>query len=57
MYGQGYTKEQIVELMHSVFSAVRIPDEYGGLDEPIAPLNITRELINRFVGDNYELLP
>ena len=53
---QGYTHEQILELMHSVFSAVRIPDVYGGLEEPIAPLNITRELVNRFVGENYELL-
>ena len=54
---QGYSHEQILMLMHSVFSAVRIPDVYGGLEEPIAPLNITRELVNRFVGENYELLP
>jgi hypothetical protein len=52
----GYPLEQILELIYSVFSAVRIPDEYGGLDEPIAPLNITRELVNRFVGENYYLL-
>ena len=53
---QGYSLEQVLELMHSVFSAVRIPDEYGGLEEPIAPLNITRVLVNRFVGENYQLL-
>ena len=52
---QGYTMEQVLELTHSVLSAVRIPEEYGGLEEPIAPLNITRVLVNRFVGENYEL--
>ena len=54
---QGYSLEQVLELTHSVFSAVRIPPEYGGLDAPIAPLNISRELVNRFVGQNYRLLP
>ena len=54
---EGYSEAKIVELMHSVFSAVRIPERYGGLIEPIAPLNISRELVNRFVGHNYELLP
>ena len=54
---QGYTMEQVLELTHSVFSAMRIPDEYGGLEESVAPLNITRVLVNRFVGKNYELLP
>ena len=53
----GYTHEQLIELQDSVFSAVRIPSQYGGLDAPIAPLNISRELINRFVGENYELIP
>jgi len=54
---QGYTPEQVLELGLSVFSAVRIPDQYGGLEAPIAPLNISRELVNRFVGQNYNLLP
>ncbi|MCL2247770.1 MAG: hypothetical protein FWC13_00715 [Oscillospiraceae bacterium] len=54
---QGYSLEQVLELIYSVFSAVRIPPEYGGLNAPIAPLNISRELVNRFVGENYELLP
>ena len=53
----GYPMETILELMGSIFSAVRIPPEYGGLEAPIAPLNITRELVNRFVGENYTLLP
>ena len=54
---QGHSLEQVVELINSVFSAVRIPPEYGGLETPIAPLNISRELVNRFVGENYTLLP
>jgi hypothetical protein len=54
---QGYTPEQVLELYLSVFSAVRIPAQYGGLEAPIAPLNISRELVNRFVGQNYNLLP
>jgi hypothetical protein len=57
MLNQGYSVEQVLDQLHSVFSAVRIPEKYGGLDEPIAPLNISRELVNRFVGQNYDLLP
>ena len=57
MLDQGYSLEEVLELIYSVFSAVRIPPTYGGLDAPIAPLNISRELVNRFVGVNYELLP
>ena len=53
----GYTDEEVLELFLSVFSAVRIPSQYGGLDAPLAPLNISRELVNRFVGENYTLLP
>jgi len=50
------TEEDVLHLYNSVISAVRIPERYGGLDAPLAPLNITRELINRFIGDNYQLL-
>jgi hypothetical protein len=53
---KGYPLAQVLELVHSVFSAVLIPPEYGRLDEPIAPLNISRVLVNRFVGENYALL-
>ncbi|MCL2247774.1 MAG: hypothetical protein FWC13_00735 [Oscillospiraceae bacterium] len=56
LLSDGYSTEQVLELVYSVFSAVRIPPEYGGLDAPIAPLNISRELVNRFVGDNYYIL-
>jgi len=52
-----YSPELIDELMHSIFSAVRIPQSYGGLEAPLRPVNITRELVNRFVGENYTLLP
>ena len=53
---KGYPMETVLELQGAVFSAVRIPPQYGGLDSPIAPLNISRELVNRFVGENYSLL-
>ena len=53
----GYTENDIRDARMVVFSAVRIPPQYGGVDEPIAPLNISRELVNRFVGENYVLLP
>jgi len=53
---QGYSVEQVLELSYSIFNAVRIPAKYGGLDAPVAPLNVTRELVNRFVGENYDLL-
>jgi len=53
---EGFTEEEIFRLYNSVMSAVRIPEQYGGLEAPLAPLNITRELVNRFVGPNYELL-
>ena len=54
---QGYPLEYVLRMMDSVFSAIRIPPEYGGLDEPLMPHNIMRELVNRFVGPNYDLLP
>ena len=53
----GFSEEDFVELSTSVFSAVRIPPQYGGLDELLNPLNISRLLVNRFVGENYTLLP
>ena len=52
----GFSEEEVAHLANSVMSAVRIPQQYGGLAEPLHPLNITRELVNRFVGQNYQLL-
>jgi hypothetical protein len=51
----GMNDADLFELAHSTISAVRIPEIYGGLDAPIAPINIARELMNRFVGRNYEV--
>lgn len=57
MYEAGHSLETLATLQRSVFSAVRIPEKYGGLDASLDPRNIARELVNRFVGQNYELLP
>ena len=57
LLNDGYSIEQVLEMAFSVFSAVRIPLQYGELDMPLSPLNISRELVNRFVGENYLLLP
>ena len=56
MIAEGYPESQILEMNYSVFSAVRIPKKYGGLDKPIDPLNLSRLLVNRFVGENYEMV-
>ena len=53
---EGFTEVEVLRLFNSTINAVRIPTQYGGLDEPLDPLNIARELVNRFVGDNYQLL-
>lgn len=51
----GLTDTEVIHLHDSVLSAVRIPEIYGGLDAPLDARNISRELVNRFVGQNYEL--
>jgi len=56
MAGIGYTDSQIVELTYAVMSAVRMPPQYGGLTAPLDPRDISRLLVNRFVGDNYNML-
>jgi hypothetical protein len=52
----GGTEEELRLMQNQTISAVRIPEKWGGLEEPLGPLNITRELVNRYVGKNYELL-
>jgi hypothetical protein len=52
----GKTEDDVRVMQNSVISAVRIPERWGGLDKPIDPLNISRVLINRYVGKNYALL-
>lgn len=57
MSAQGYTDDQMLEMNYSTISAVRIPEKYGTLSEPLDPLDITRYLVNHFVGDgNYDYL-
>jgi hypothetical protein len=53
----GFPLDTFVEMNNSVISAVRIPEKWGGLSEPLDPLNISRLLVNRYVGQNYNLLP
>ena len=65
----GYSEEQIVHkygdsdapimIWNSVFSAIRIPHQYKTDDLMYAienPLNISRYLINSFVGENYQYI-
>jgi hypothetical protein len=56
MMNEGYPEEMIFDLYHSVISAIRVPEHLATIDEPIAPLNLTRFLVNTFVGQNYEYL-
>ena len=63
-----YTAEQIERVLgagsatniwNSVFSAIRVPAQYQTSDEQYAlanPLNISRYIVNRFVGENYSYL-
>ena len=49
-----------VELWNSTMSAIRVPEKYQTGEEHYAmenPLNISRYLVNSFVGRNYEYLP
>lgn len=49
-------ESDITLIQHSVMSAVRIPSKYGDLKEPLNPLNISRYLVNQYVGENYSYL-
>ncbi len=56
-FGKG--QYDLLELRNSTMSAIRIPENFRNGDEGYAirnPLNISRYLINRFVGKNYEYL-
>lgn len=44
------------DIWNGVMSAVRIPEKYGTLEEPLYPLDIARYLVNNYVGQNYEYL-
>jgi hypothetical protein len=48
-----------IEIWNSVFSAVRVPEKYKNGEEVYAtenPLNISRYLVNNYVGKNYEYI-
>jgi len=54
------TAEEAVSIWHSVMSAVRLPDELMTPEtERILsdPRNISRFLVNNFVGENYDYIP
>lgn len=50
--------KELLEVRNSVISAVYIPDKYRNGDEKYLsnPLNISRYLVNNFVGENYEYI-
>jgi hypothetical protein len=52
----GGSAEDVRIMQNQTMSAVRIPEKWGGLEEPLNPLNISRVFVNRYVGENYELL-
>lgn len=54
----GYSLEEVDKLVDSTFSAIYIPEKYLNSDEEYLsnPLNISRYLVNNFVGDNYKYL-
>jgi len=57
MFDRGYSLEDQLNLNLQVFSAVRVPPQYGSLTHPLDPLDISRWLVNHFVGEgNYKYL-
>lgn len=50
--------EGVQEIRNSVISAMYIPDKYKNGDEEYLsnPLNISRYLVNNYVGDNYDYI-
>lgn len=52
------TREEVQDIRNSVISAYYIPEKYQNGDEVYLnnPLNVSRYLINNFVGKNYEYI-
>ena len=52
------SEEGIQEIRNSTISAIYVPKKYKNGDESFLsnPLNISRYLINNFVGENYEYI-
>jgi hypothetical protein len=53
---KGGTEDDVRVMQNQVMSAVRIPETWGGLRVPLDPLDISRVLINRYVGQNYKMV-
>ena len=51
-----FSEGDVFYMQMSVLSAVLIPEKFGGLEFPLDPRNISREIVNRFVGQNYNLI-
>ena len=51
-------EKECSNVRNSTFSSIYIPDEYKNGDEEFLsnPLNISRYIINNYVGKNYEYI-
>ena len=51
-------QEQIQEIRNSVMNAIYIPGKYQNGDEQYLknPLNISRYIVNNYIGKNYEYI-
>ena len=54
----GVKGEEILDVRNSTISTISVPEEYKNGDEDYLsnPLNISRYLINNYIGDNYEYI-
>jgi len=52
----GKNDDEVRLIQNQTINAIRIPRKYGGLEQPVESPNITRILVNRFVGGNYKML-
>lgn len=53
---EAFGADAALDIWNSVISAIRVPGEYQNGDEKFAlsnPLNISRYIVNNFVGENY----
>jgi hypothetical protein len=56
---QAFGQDAVLPIWNQVMSALRVPDKYKNGDESYAlesPLNMSRYLVNSFVGKNYDYL-
>lgn len=50
------SEKPVIDLWNGTLSAIRLPERYGAIEQPILPVNISRMLVNNFVGWNYNYL-